>query len=387
MVEMSGQRRHFPVLPHASDFKLLGLLFTAFAWAQGLFAASQIITLDSGERLIGEVLPKSTNETLFLSSELFGELSVPRARVEGIQPQVLAPPQPVAAPEPVVISDAPVELIAAPAAPAQPTANKPPKHVVGGEAKTVDPEELIEEEERLEKKLFNYLLGLNTPETWKGNLRMGFNISSGDSKWTETYLRGKLEVRPRDNPSLYRYTGSYTYRENERDNGDKFKSQDKYDAAFLYRYTFDNSWFLQNTASWRVDQKKGINRDVSDLVGAGYTFKPTPTIEWNVGGSGGIEDYESSGENSRNGTSASLSVFEELKWTPLQRTSVIHSFNYFWNPDNSSQYNYVIKTALRVRLTDLLGFEFSYNKDYDNDTGAGQNKDDTRWLNAMILFF
>ena len=216
---------------------------------------------------------------------------------------------------------------------------------------------------------------------------MGFNISSGDSKWTETYLRGKLEVRPRDNPSLYRYTGSYTYRENERDNGDKFKSQDKYDAAFLYRYTFDNSWFLQNTASWRVDQKKGINRDVSDLVGAGYTFKPTPTIEWNVGGSGGIEDYESSGENSRNGTSASLSVFEELKWTPLQRTSVIHSFNYFWNPDNSSQYNYVIKTALRVRLTDLLGFEFSYNKDYDNDTGAGQNKDDTRWLNAMILFF
>ena len=47
----------------------------------------------------------------------------------------------------------------------------------------------------------------------------------------------------------------------------------------------------------------------------------------------------------------------------------------------------MLKTALRVRVTDLLGFEFSFNKDYDNDTGTGNNKNDTRWLNALILFF
>lgn len=376
---MKGQYRRTRLGRNSHRLLLLASLTSVLA-VHPVFASSQVITLDSGERLVGEVLPKSTDETLFLRSELFGELSVPRARVEGILPKDLAPqtePQPVVEPQ-----------VAAAAPPPPPAAvNNQPKHVVGDQARNVDPEALIEEEERIEKKLFNYLVGLNTPETWNGNLRMGFNISSGDSKWTETYLRGKLEVRPEDSPSLYRYTGSYTYRENEKDNGTKFKSQDKYDAAFLYRYTFDNSWFVQNTAAWRVDQKKGINRDLSDLVGVGYTFKPTPKVEWNVGGSGGLEDYESSGEESRNGTNTSLSIFEELKWSPLQRTSLIHSFNYFWNPDDSSQYHYVIKTALRVRLTDLLGFEFSHNKDYDNDTGSGQNKDDTRWLNAMILFF
>lgn len=390
-VKMNGQYRRtlFGGIPLC--LLLLAMLAMTFGRSAVVAAGSQVITLDSGERLIGEVLPKSTEDTLFLNSNLFGELSVPRARVEAIQPQALSPEpaepeQPIGPPAAEVGPKAVSPKQQAPAKAQSKPVNKP-KHVVAGQEGSVDPEELIEEEQRMEQKLVSFLTGLHAPETWSGNMRMGFNISSGDSKWTETYLRGKLEVRPVDSASLYRYTGSYTYRENEKDDGEKFKSQDKYDANFLYRYSFENDWFLQNTANWRVDQKKGINRDLSNLVGAGYSFKPKPTIEWNVGGSGGIEDYDSSGEDSRNGTSTSLSVFEELKWTPLTRTSLVHSFNYFWNPDDSQQYNYVIKAALRVRLTDLLGFEFSYNKDYDNDTGAGKNKDDTRWLNAMILFF
>lgn len=65
----------------------------------------------------------------------------------------------------------------------------------------------------------------------------------------------------------------------------------------------------------------------------------------------------------------------------------MHSFRYYINPQNTYQYSFLMKTALRVRMTDLLGFEFSYNKDYDNDTGAGNNKNDTRWLNALIVYF
>lgn len=343
--------------------------------AARLNAMDQTITLDSGERLIGAVLPKSTDETVYLKTELFGELSIPRARVVEllvVSPESSSSPTAqVAAAEPVEVSER-VEA---------------PRGVVSETAKAVEPAELVADEEDLEGGLFNYLLGLNTPESWSGNFRMGFNISSGDSKWTETYLRGKLEVRPEDSSSLYRYTGSYTYRESEDKNGNKFKSQDKYDATFLYRYGFDNDWFVQNTASWRVDQKKGIDRDLSNHVGFGYSFEPRSTVEWNVGGSVGIDDYQSRGEHSRNGNSTSLSVFEELKWSPLERTTLVHSFSYFWDPDDSSRYNYVAKTALRVRLTDLLGFEFSHNKEYDSDTGTGQDKDDTRWLNALVLFF
>ena len=65
----------------------------------------------------------------------------------------------------------------------------------------------------------------------------------------------------------------------------------------------------------------------------------------------------------------------------------MHSFNYFRNPEESDQYNYVLKAAIRYRMSDLLGFEFSYNQDFDNDTGAGNTRDDTRWLNALIVYF
>lgn len=235
--------------------------------------------------------------------------------------------------------------------------------------------------------LFDYLLGLRAPDSWSGNARVGINISTGDSLWTQTYLRGKLEIRPKGTSSLYRFTGSYTYQQNEKSNGTKSRSQDKYDLSLLYRYSFENNWFLQNTTQLRADQKKGIDRDLSNLVGIGYGFRPFSTLEFNVGGAGGVADFQSNQSSSRNGHETNLSVFEELVWKPLKRTSLVHRFNYYWNPDDQEEYNYLIKTALRVRVTDLLGFEFSYNKSYDNDTGSGNNKDDTRWLNALILFF
>ena len=39
------------------------------------------------------------------------------------------------------------------------------------------------------------------------------------------------------------------------------------------------------------------------------------------------------------------------------------------------------------RLTDLLGFEFSYNKNFDSDVGNGNPRDDTQWRNALVIFF
>jgi hypothetical protein len=47
----------------------------------------------------------------------------------------------------------------------------------------------------------------------------------------------------------------------------------------------------------------------------------------------------------------------------------------------------VISAAIRVRLTDLLGLEFSYNKSFDNDVGDGDAQDDTQWRNALVVYF
>ena len=72
---------------------------------------------------------------------------------------------------------------------------------------------------------------------------------------------------------------------------------------------------------------------------------------------------------------------------PFTRTSFVQKFNYYWEPDYTERYNYVLTAAVRIRLTDLLGFEFSYNRNYDNDIGNGNEKDDAVWRNALIVYF
>lgn len=347
----------------------------------------QLIEIDSGERLLGEVLPQSTDSMLHIRSGLLGEVALLRSRVvrmEAVSPGE-ASPGPVAEAKPLQAPPHPPAKKPSPSVAASP--EKSPTAPVKKPLPSKKVESPLVSEIPAELGLFDYLTGLRAPDSWSGNFRMGMNISTGDSLWTQTYLRGKLEVRPKGKSSLYRLAGSYLYQENERANGRKIRSQDKYDASFLYRYGFKNKWFVQNALSLRADQKKGIDRDLSDLLGIGYGFRPFEKVEFNVGGAGGVADYQSNKASSRNGRESTLSVFEELVWKPLKRTSLIHRFNYYWNPEDNNQYNYVLKTALRVRVTDLLGFEFSFNKDYDNDTGTGNNKNDTRWLNALILFF
>lgn len=340
--------------------------------------ALQWIETDSGERLVGEVLPESNDSMLHFRSGLLGEIVLPRSRVVRMEvvPSDEEPRKAAVKTEPVKGASKPLP---------SPKSPSPPPQV---KAKAVQkPVPVMATEVPEEVGLFDYLSGLRAPDSWSGNFRMGMNISTGDSLWTQTYLRGKLEIRHKGKPSLYRLTGSYVYQENERSNGQKFRSQDKYDASFLYRYKFKNKWFIQNTVALRADQKKGIDRDLSNLLGFGYSFRPFKRVEFNVGGAGGVADYQSNSGSNRNGGKSTVSVFEELVWKPLKRTSLIHRFNYFWNPEDNNQYNFVMKTALRVRMTDLLGFEFSYNKNYDNDTGAGNNKNDIRWLNSLIFYF
>lgn len=324
-----------------------------------LTGAPQIVSLDTGERVVGELLPKSTDQVIYLQSGLLGEISIPRQRVIKIelksQPEV-AKAKPIVEPE-VVASEQQIALT-----------NEEIDHIE-------------------ERRVIDTLREIKAPESWKGNLRFGLNLSQGDRKWTETYLRGNLEVKPPKTPNFYRFSGSYTYRQTERSDGSSYKSTDKYDASFIYRRTFYDNWFAQNSVGYRVDQIKGIDREVQEAVGVGYKFKPNKEFEFLFGGGGGVEDFSADFEDTREGLNPLMNVFQEATWKPWQRTSLIQKFNYYWNPDVSGQFNYVMSAAIRFRLTDLVGLEFSYNKNFDNDIGNGNSKDDTQWRNALVVYF
>ena len=360
------------------------LAWCAVFFGSSLSAKTQVVLLKSGERVVGEVLPRSDAEFEILNSALLGELSVPRAQIVKIEPKVM-PPVEVAAAKPKPV--APKASSTPEGKQAKKEVDKAQKEVntqVAIAEKMAEVQGLLEEEQPLVEKL----MGLRAPDSWKGNLRMGMNISSGDRKWTETALRGNLEIKPKGRPDYYRLTGSYTYRETEKSNGDKYKSTDRYDGAFIYRRSFsDDNWFLQNSVSGRVDQVKGIDHELQELVGVGYKYQPSNQFELLFGGSGGIEDYQTNSDDSRNGVNQVLNVFQEFTWKPFTRTSFVQKFNYYWEPDYTERYNYVVTAAVRIRLTDLLGFEFSYNQNYDNDIGNGNEKNDAVWRNALIVYF
>jgi putative salt-induced outer membrane protein YdiY len=318
--------------------------------------------LTSGERLVGEVLPQSDANILILKSAFLGELKVQRAQIVRIEAQ----------PEPAV-----AEVAATPQKAPAPLA-EPVKAVPS-------PAELVEVEE---ESIYKKLRGFEAPDSWKGNLRMGMNISSGDKQWTETALRGSLEIKEKGSQNFYRVTGSYTYRETERSNGDVYISTDRYDGTFTYRRSLENDWFFQNALGARADKVKGIEHEIQDTIGIGYRFRPIEKFEILVGGGGGVEDYQTRDDTTRDGFSFSvMNVFEEMTWRPFERTSVVQKLNYYWNPEDSEQYNYIVTAALQVRLTDLLGLEFSYNQNYDNDIGNGKPKNDAVWRNALIVYF
>ena len=332
--------------------KLSLILLPLFLFALAAAHASlSVVELDTGEQLIGEILPQSSSVVVILRSPLLGELKVPRARVISIRAKDSKPP------------------LVKPSAAAK---GKPKK---------------VEELAINEESIIETLLDLKAPSYWSGNMRLGINLSQGDRKYHETYARGKLEIDTKQSPNFYRLSGAYTYRQTERANGDEYKSTDKYNAEFIYRRSFFESWFTQNALGYRADQIKGIDREVQVSAGIGYEYKPSNRLKFILGGGAGVEEFAANFEDARAGSSPFANIFQEATWRPLNRTSVVQKFSYYWNPEDLNQFNYVLTAAIRVRLTDLLGFEFSFNKSFDNDLGNSEAKDDEQWRNALVFYF
>jgi len=337
-----------------------------------------MITLESGERLLGEVLPESDETTLVLQSNLLGTLRLPRAVVTGEKSLEQE------------AGDAPVSegaaLPAAETAKTEVAVSPQPmeeKHKASTQVIPLSDEEIAL---MLDESLIDKLLNWKSPEDWSGNLRFGLDLSYGDSQWSELNTRGNLVIDPKNSPNYYRFTGSHTYRTTER-NGESVKSIDRYDGNFTYRRDTLGPFFLQNSLGARVDQVRGIDHEIQELVGLGIRYEPSERLVLVVGAGGGVEYFDPNFEDTRSGLNPVANFFQELTWRPFKRASLAQEFNYFVNPSLTEQFNYVFSASFRYRFTDLLGFEISVERNFDNDVGNGNFRDDSRWRNALIVYF
>lgn len=326
-------------------------------WLLSLSLSAAVISMESGERLIGRITEKTDSTTVVLQSALLGEIRLPRDQISGIESN-----RPTDTPEPAVTAD------------------------TGGPA--TDSTKAVEAgPEPSNKNLLQKARELSAPDDWEGNMQLGLNLSRGDQKWAETFVKGNLVIDTEQSPNYYRYAGSYTFRETDKGDGTDVVSTDRYDANFTFRRDFSERWFFQNSLAGRVDRIKGIDRELQESVGVGYRIRPSEKIELLVGGGGGVEDFQAEFEDTRTGLNPIASIFQELTWQPLEKVRLTQEFNYFVNPEEAEQYNFILRASLRYRLTDLLGLELSFYKNFDNDVGNGNEQDDTRLRNAVIVYF
>lgn len=362
-------------------------LLCVFCLSQALIGEDRI-ELESGEVLIGRVLEQSTQDTLVIRSKVLGDLRIAREKVASVQleKKEMKAEAPVA---PQIPSEQAVAVEVNEAGQTEVT--------VTVETDTAGPNAEEEALNAAATALFatietagtvvDIVKGLESPKSWSGNLRAGINAGSGDRDWKESYLKGTLIVEPEGSLNYYRLNGSYTYRETTPPNRPAFKSTDKYDTDFTYRRTFADNWFFQNSLSWRVDQVKGLDKEQQFLVGLGFQYEWDKTIDFVIGAGGGVEEFESIFEDNRNGQNPVVNVFQEFTWKFFKKSQFTQSFNYYSNPEDSDFYNYEINAGLRFRLTQLLGLEFSYSKEFDSDLGDGSERVDTVFRNTLIVFF
>lgn len=356
---------------------------SSFCMAESL---KHSVLLDTGERLIGSIESSESQSVLILNSGLLGQVELPRDRIVSMR-EIRPTLAPGVGKTEIVSSEAshnPIKKETS-LAPESELEKNPAVEVAKPEPALVDKTNAPKHEKLAD--WFQVVREFRAPDAWKGNLRFGLNFSSGDNKWSETSINGNLEVQNPGSKNFYRFRGHYSYRETENRAGETFKSVDRYDGNVTFRRRFADVWFLQNSVGARVDQRKGIDLEVQDVVGIGYKYKPSKSVELLIGGGGGVEKLEADFSVMSGNLEPVGNIFQEFTWKPWARTSFIQKLNYFWNTEDSEDYNYILSAAFRVRMTELLGFEFSYSENFDNFTDRGIQGEDIRWRNALVVYF
>ncbi len=208
------------------------------------------------------------------------------------------------------------------------------------------------------RNLYTTVKSLSAPISWSGNLRIGMNYAFGERNYTQTYMRGKLKIHKNNSPHIFLLSGEYNYRETEHPSGLNYVSADRYTSEFTYRWLFKEHWFIQNVSNLRVDNLKGIDKEIQNLTGFGYRSNFFKNLELLAGFSIGFKDRNLSLEPQD--LYFIVNIFQEINWKPSEKVKFQQKVSFFQNPNNLDIYNFDLIFSFNYRFTDLLGFEIRW---------------------------
>jgi len=210
---------------------------------------------------------------------------------------------------------------------------------------------------------------------WKGKVDLNSNVSRGNTESHLVNLQGDLQVKKGD----HRYRGDISAIREEVD-GVTTKEQDRLNLGYNYLFNdgvLDN-WFLAVNATLERDPVALLDQRYSLNPSLGYDFWDEPNRQLNVQLGVGYADEET---NNQNESSTLVDWRLDFSYDLMEGDiELFHNHHIYRNLNGRENTVFNSKTGVRYDMTDDIYLNVQVNYDYDTEPAAGTDSKDVTFL-------
>ena len=342
------------------------------SFALALQALADVVTLNSGESLVGEIVTQDDPDVVVLKHPVLGELRIPAADVKNstlVSDTIPAAEQVETAEMEAVKAELRKEI-----------RKEVEAEIAAAKAEAEAAAKQAEEEQRyagLPPELRAFFMTLRE---WNVQLELGFAGSEGNSPSLSFRVAGSAQRET----TTDRWTiNAYYYHLSS----DRETTNDEASLSVLKDWLFEDSpWLLWAKGFYDYNNFTDWRNRVGGFGGVGYRFFQEDDLEL-VGRAGVGYTYNFSGDR-RSRPEAYLGL-DLIRWKPLPGHQFVASVA--WIPDLAnfpeSRTDAKIEYTYEVPNIPGLGFKIGMSNEYQSETSDDSLHNDFNWYSSLVYQF
>lgn len=198
-------------------------------------------------------------------------------------------------------------------------------------------------------------------EFWSGNLNIGLNFQSGNTKQSTLNASGELARRTPATQFLLNYLGNFGEVEGTQ-NANNHRINGSYDVRL------SRDWFVRPVqVEYYRDQLANIAHRGTIAIGAGYYIFDRDDLEWKVAAGPGYQytRFETVADNEADSASTPAGTLStRFKWDITPRLTWIESYSGIFTSEQAGLYNHHVVSTLEFEIKRYLNLDLSFVWDY-----------------------
>lgn len=207
---------------------------------------------------------------------------------------------------------------------------------------------------------------------WDSQIQFGFTLNFGNVDQQDWSIR--FQTIDRHHPKRnQRVELSWEYGTRKNAAGETFRWRDRKRGLYRFRYNFADRFYWQAATRYRNEPTIGIQHEIDQTTGVGYTFVDSRRWKGSATPSLGAQYRDIRGRESE--WVAIFSFFQDLEYTFNNRTSVRQTFSIDVYPKDDYAVSANFATVLDNELSDRLRLNLRYEFDYNGLARPGVTRD------------